>query len=489
MLIWADFPSGQRGLYGTDRDKMLNGIWAGFEGASTSSYPTISDDPDPSIGSAGRVLRCDNNTISPAGVRFALPAGATETVGFGFRLWMSALPSGNWGNWQGPLIGFRNIANGTIAYLTVLSTGALAVATSRDGTGLLGQTSGPVVPANSWPHVEIKQVRNAGTYEVRVDGRTVLDLEGLALGANDTAQIFVGVNHWNFNNINKGLTYYKDFVFWDGSGDDVNDFQGNAFPYDLYPDGDEDLQWQPSSGAAGWSLIKDNVPSNALLRSGLIASGETVTIGAVRYSFTSGSVNAGSPAGTTGNPWLVALGVNDAASLENLYRAINASGAPGTTYSAALLAHPVIDAVGFSETQIDIEPTDGLTSAVTCAETGANLAWNASTLTGGPTDTSFLKADATPPAPSIFTMTDLPDDITGVRALIDINRTMKSDGGDCQVQGSLSPNGSDWALGADRPITVANTWRWDVSHRSPASAAPWTPTEVNDLRKRVNRTV
>jgi hypothetical protein len=53
-IIWADFPNAQLGLYGSNRNLMLNGVWAGFEGFD--SFPDnntgLVNDPDPKIGRA-----------------------------------------------------------------------------------------------------------------------------------------------------------------------------------------------------------------------------------------------------------------------------------------------------------------------------------------------------------------------------------------------------------------------------------------------------
>lgn len=361
-IIWADFPSGQQGIYGTDKNHMLNGVWAGFDNAGITS---IVEDPDPNI--TGNVLKCDNNTIITAGPRFALPAGATATVGIAFRLWMSALPSGNWGAWQGPLIGFRTTGNAAIAYLTVLANGAIAVAKASDGSNLLGTTAGPVVVANAYNHIEIKLTRDAaaGTCEVRVNGVAKLTLAGLALGASDTGIIFVGVNAWNYNLINKGISYYKDIVFWDTSGAYANDFQGSVSVYDLSVNADISLNWAPSSGTTGWNLIDESSPD----------------------------------------------------------------------------------------------------------------------------DTDYIAADITPPAAAVFGLTNLPADVTSIRALLPIMRAQKSDGGDCNVQAGLTPDNVNWVNGADRPMTTAFTYYWSPIHISPTTVAPWTPAEVNAAYVRVNRTL
>ena len=364
-IIWADFPSGQQGLYGSSYADMLNGIWGAWEGNTGNTI--LVDDPDATIGSAGKVLRATSNTTTLSGARFPLPGGATTTVGVGLRLYMSALPSGNWGTWHGPLIGYRTIANASVCYLTVLSNGAIAVATGSGGTTLLGTTGTPVVTANAWNHIEMKVTRDAaaGVCEVRVNGVTVLNLTGLALGATDTAQIFLGSQAWNFNNLNRGLNYFKDLVIWDNLGSHGNDFQGSVSVRDLATDADVSLNWTPSTGSTGWDIL-DNVPAN---------------------------------------------------------------------------------------------------------------------------DTIYIAAGDPPPSPADFGLTDLPVDVTSVRALLPIARTWKTDGGDCNIQMSLTPNGVDWDAGADRPVTTAPTYWWDVSHVSPDTAAPWTPAEVNNANLRIDRTL
>ena len=148
-----------------------------------------------------------------------------------------------------------------------------------------------------------------------------------------------------------------------------------------------------------------------------------------------------------------------------------------------------MDANGVTATQVSVEAKIQTASAIVTTETGANLAWAAGTLTGGPTDPSYIEADATPPAAAVFTMTDLPPDVTSVRALLPIFRGVKTDGGDCAVQAGLSPDNATWVNGADEPMTVAFTYYWSPIHEDPVTAAPWTPGAVNGAYVRVNRTL
>lgn len=487
-IVWADFPGGQRGLYGTEESHMLNGVWAGEEGAFGPSV--LVDDPDPNIGSSGVVLKTYNDNILLSGYRFALPAGATTTVGIAVRLWLDNLPASDWGGGGGPLIGFRTTGNVAIAYLTVLANGAIAVSSTSGSGGLLGPASAPCVVANAYNHIEVKLTRDAaaGVIEARVNGTEKLDLTGLALGANDNGIIFLGSNTRTSPTPNC-QSYWKDLVIWDTSGAYANDFQGSVAVYDLFADADVSLNWVPSIGALGYPLITDNFPSNTLTVSGLISDGDTVRIDNTYYRFSSGTLDSGAPAGTAGNPWRVLIGATNADSMLNLYKAIGATGVAGTNYSTALTAHTTVNADGVTATKVSVEAKLQTASAIVTTETGANLAWVAGTLTGGPTDPSYIEADATPPAAAVFTMTNLPPDVTSVRALIPIMRGMKTDGGDCNVQAGLSPDNATWVNGADRPMTTAFTYYWSPIHTNPVTAAPWTPGAVNGAYVRVNRTL
>lgn len=107
-----------------------------------------------------------------------------------------------------------------------------------------------------------------------------------------------------------------------------------------------------------------------------------------------------------------------------------------------------------------------------------------------PNDAQYIFAPEDPsiPAPSITSLVNLPDDVTSVRALMPIIRARKSDGGDAQLQVSLL-SGGDADPGADRPITTAFTYWWDISHIDPNTLAPWTPGAVDAADLQINRTV
>jgi hypothetical protein len=106
-----------------------------------------------------------------------------------------------------------------------------------------------------------------------------------------------------------------------------------------------------------------------------------------------------------------------------------------------------------------------------------------------PNDADYIQADDTLPAPAIVNVTNLPANIVAVRGLVTYTRALKTDGGDATLVTGLSPNGTNWDNGADIPVSTAAAYWRRISEVSPATAAPWTPIEINALQFRFNRTV
>jgi hypothetical protein len=107
-----------------------------------------------------------------------------------------------------------------------------------------------------------------------------------------------------------------------------------------------------------------------------------------------------------------------------------------------------------------------------------------------PNDTTYLSGEDDPlPAAMEFDLEDLPLDVTTVRALIPVVRMRKVDGGDGFVQSALSSNQVDYDNGADRPVTTAFTYWFDVSEIDPADSSPWTPVDANNASLRIDRTL
>lgn len=116
-----------------------------------------------------------------------------------------------------------------------------------------------------------------------------------------------------------------------------------------------------------------------------VADNDTISINGVYYRWTSGSVDAGTPAGSASNPWLVKLGSSTGISLTNMYNAIGASGQAGVDYTTALLKNAFVVGASYSATQLYVIARDaGIGgNSFTLTESGSGMAWNGATMTGG----------------------------------------------------------------------------------------------------------
>lgn len=245
-LVHADNYS----IYGTSTAFMLNGIYASV---TQCSLPV-----DPDGISSGRVLRVGADNFVDSGDRFILPT-LQATVGMAFRVWFNALPTGSLANLT-QIACFKDISENKLFTVRVDSTGRLNAYTN---VTLLGSTTNPVITANGWYHIEAK-VTQAGaglsSAEVRVEGQTVLSLTGLTLQNTNS---FAQVQHCNNTDGTGAHTayYVKDSVVWNGSGSSNNNFMGSVLVKNLTPTSDAALNWTPSTGTDGYSIL-DNIPPN-----------------------------------------------------------------------------------------------------------------------------------------------------------------------------------------------------------------------------------
>lgn len=364
-IVWGDNFS----IYGDSTAPMTDGLYAEVSGCFINA--------DPDGVSTNNVLRVGGTGLASKVARVVLPS-AQDTVGIASRVWFASLP-GEDGMDCCPHI-FRNISNGNICAIKVTNTGRLQARADTGAGTLFGETAIPVITSNAWMHIETKVVRHAsaGTIEVKVNGVTRLSLTGLALGANAIGQ--VGPYNGRTGAGAEQPYYTKDFVVWDGTGSVNNDFLGQVSVFWQRPNSTIAAGgWTSNAGTDADSTLNKPRLANVLTASGVISSGNQVRINGTYYNWTSGSVDAGTPAGTSANPWLVAMGGDTATALSNLYDAISASGTPGVTYSTALTAHTTVTRFGLTDTTIAVIPTDGTTVSMTFSETGANTSWLSTT--------------------------------------------------------------------------------------------------------------
>ncbi len=152
-----------------------------------------------------------------------------------------------------------------------------------------------------------------------------------------------------------------------------------------------------AEGGVLWLYLDNGFAQNRLQITGAIANSDTISVAGVYYRWTNASVDAGTPAGTAGNPWLVALGSSNADAMDNMFKAINDTGGAGTNYSTALVVNPLAQASRYTASDLIVNALDygtgGNLLAVT--ETGANMAWDNVNFTGGgsPSITQVLVPD------------------------------------------------------------------------------------------------
>jgi hypothetical protein len=494
-IQWADDFS-RYGTKGQSRTRMQDGLVYTFDPLYGQAF--VLNDPDPNIPN-GKCLRVDGSGPNwPAYYRAALPTPVSATVRMALRFWMTNLPTNS--NRRPSPIGFQNNSGQVLAMMRIEQNGAIQIlGRVSNNLTVLADTVSPKVGPNSWNHFEMSYNVGAGTGTLFVNGVQTLTYTGVDLGLGPVTLV-----HFSPATGNDGTPYcyIKDLVIADSTGTQNNGVLGTVLVKRLRPSSDDTLGgWTPSYGTSGHKLLRDSVPFNHLIATGTPNTSNNIQIGTVHYRFTTGNVDANSPAGTSSNPWLVNRGSNAEQALSNLRKAINASGTPGTDYSTALTAHPTIEADGVSADRLSVAPKDGTSSAFTFAENDSNLYWLSQDgflidqfpgmiTDGRPNDLTYMSAADNPlPSPMRFEMEDLPPDITSVRALITVTRHRKIDGGDGNVQTALSPNGTNWDNGADRPITTAFQYDFDVSEVSPVTSSPWTPVEVDSLKLRINRTL
>lgn len=143
-----------------------------------------------------------------------------------------------------------------------------------------------------------------------------------------------------------------------------------------------------ADGGILWVYSENGNAIASLQASGAITNGDVVVIDGVYYEFDNVDVNAGTPDGSSGAPWLVNFTGDNNTDLGNLYAAINAGGDPGVDYSLDLTEHETVRAASYSADILFVNAkTAGVTgNGIAVSTTGANLSWSGANLAGGGTE-------------------------------------------------------------------------------------------------------
>lgn len=119
---------------------------------------------------------------------------------------------------------------------------------------------------------------------------------------------------------------------------------------------------------------------------GSIADNDVICIDTMYYQVTSSPLDEGNPAGTSSNPWRVALGTVPTDAFENLYNAVNGTGVPGTDYSTDLEKNLFVRATNYSANLMHVRAVEAgaVGNAIVTTTTGTGNSWtNGDRLTGG----------------------------------------------------------------------------------------------------------
>jgi len=136
--------------------------------------------------------------------------------------------------------------------LKLLDTGQMAAYGA--GNVHLSTTTDPVFARNQWHYFEVKVVCHdtAGSYEVRVDGITVLAGSNVdTYTGADTRFVRFRCDEYN--------QYLDDIYICDIDGSTNNDFLGQIIVEAVFPNADGDSSdWTPASGTDNYAIVDDN---------------------------------------------------------------------------------------------------------------------------------------------------------------------------------------------------------------------------------------
>lgn len=125
---------------------------------------------------------------------------------------------------------------------------------------------------------------------------------------------------------------------------------------------------------------------------GSIMSGDTIRVGDSYYEWTSGSVDSGTPDGSSGSPWLVSKATTNYVAFSNMLKAINGTGEPGITYTTSLTQNATVQGASIGARKMIVRAIDyGAEGNLipTTVVVGADLSWGGATLSGGGLPTFF----------------------------------------------------------------------------------------------------
>jgi hypothetical protein len=187
--------------------------------------------------------------------------GAAKTaVGVGMAFRISELPV-SYDSFH--LIEFRDAANAILCSVSVGPTGDLML--SRGVTHTSIETTGVLVTAGSWFHLEAFFTPNASTssIEVRLNETTVINNASFPIGAtsgSNRGDTSTETSSFSHDSVISN-SYLDDMYAWDTSGTYNNDFIGDKKVHTMMPNGDTSvMDWLPNTGSTEYTQIDEIGP-------------------------------------------------------------------------------------------------------------------------------------------------------------------------------------------------------------------------------------
>jgi hypothetical protein len=150
---------------------------------------------------------------------------------------------------------FMLVRNGSTTHLSVYLNTDRSLSVARDTTILATSAPGVIVPT-AWHRVELGFVISdtVGSYELRVDGATVLS----ATGVDTQNGVTTGVNVLIVANQQNVTITHDDITFNDTTGPAPNNtFLGDLHIEQLVPTSDSSIAWTRSTGASNFSCVDE----------------------------------------------------------------------------------------------------------------------------------------------------------------------------------------------------------------------------------------
>lgn len=185
---------------------------------------------------------------------------SNAAVGVGMAIYVTELPA--LAERVCPFV-FTDVNNDEQVTLVINTDGSMKVTLGirTSGTTLVGgTTSGQVIFAGTWHHIEMKVICDAtsGRVIVNVDDVEVIDTGAGGVdtdesGTGEVSQVWLGLG------ATPGITIYVDDIFaWDTTGSYNNDFIGDKDVLTYYFDGDSGTQqWTPNIAVAHHLQVDD----------------------------------------------------------------------------------------------------------------------------------------------------------------------------------------------------------------------------------------